>query len=190
MPIMRLAQFWVWCIHHFRSRWPQECVHDVINNSLWVRIRCGLLLLDFAILRRQYFSLVSNIKSGLLEISSVQAYITMGNLHSKNVEEWHAIAVFNLMWEWRNNWSMLGPQPSDGSNHPPPTDSGITVRFLRGDEQAQAENSPFAHNDWDLSSSLAAAVTAMVFHSFLICYSKLHSLVWKSSYASISNTAQ
>ena len=171
MPIMRLAQFWVWCIHHFRSRLPQECVHDVINNSLWVRIRCGLLLLDFAILRRQYFSLVSNIKSGLLEISSVQAYITMGNLHSKHVEEWHAIAIFNLMWQWRNNKWAPYSRPSDGSNHPPPTDSGITVRFLRDDEQAQAASpDPFAHNDWDLSSSLAAAVTAMVFHSFLICY--------------------
>ena len=123
---MCLAQ--LWCIHHCRSRWPQECVHVVINRCMCVQIRCGLLLLRSEIVRRHCFSLVSGIKVGPLEISPVQAYIT---LYGDGVKEWHAIAVFNIMWDWKH-WT--GSQSSYGSSFKSPyADTVLNVRFIGED---------------------------------------------------------
>jgi len=157
MLITCLAQ--LWCIHHCRSRCPQECVHIVINSCMCIQIRCGLLPLCSEIVRRHCFSLVSSIKVGSLEMSTVQAYITM---RGEGCRGCHAIAVFNIMWGWKH-WTAY----KDSSYN---IDTGIVVRFITPD------------NDWKLKVvDIESAKTFQSWHGRLHCYSvhccpKRHSL--------------
>ena len=94
---------------------------------MWVQIRCGLLLLRFEIVRRHCSPLVSRIKVELLEISLVQAYITV---QGEGVQEWHAVAIFNIMWIWKGQYWMSSLSSASKSEF---VDNGIEVRFIGED---------------------------------------------------------